>query len=236
MYLEERLKSETILSDNGGVLQQCVQELRTDPTKAHDYFRVVSELQDADARQGALVSDTPWLAAHAYSILSLIASTSRALEEEVNGKVANLPAIELHKAVGSARLALIGITDWHRQLSRLCRRSSTMLTGQASPSTRPDPGMQYRSKLLDDACAAMVMGMDRLILHARYMEDASIYMHDRTLAAITAPHGPLSHGEGELVHKLLEFFKDVPRTMFEDGLHACEPRDDSASPFEVRLL
>lgn len=89
---------------------------------------------------------------------------------------------------------------------------------------------------LDDACAAVVMGMDRLILHARYMGDSTRYMHERSVAAIVKPNGPLNEHEEGQVKQLLKFFMDVPQTMFHDCLDACSPGDESASLSEVRLL
>ena len=211
-----------------------VQSFLRDPAQAREYFKGFSNLLDHEAMKGLPDFSTPWLAAHSCSVLSLIVATSRAVQEEVDGKVANLPAMELHKGVGSARLALIGITDWHRQLSRVSRHCSTMRTGLGEPS---DVAGGQHSRALDDACAAMVMGMDRLILHARSMGYVSLYRHERSAPAIVEPHGPLSEAEGTKVKHLLQFFKDVPRKMYEDAWAACylQPHEESAK-MEVWFL
>ena len=212
-----------------------VQKLLRDPAEAREHFKTFSNLLDHEAMKGLPDFSTPWLAAHSCSVLSLIVAASRAVQEEVDGKVANLPAMELHKGVGCARLALIGITDWHRQLSRVSRHSSTMRTGLGEPSDIA--GGQY-SSALDDACAAMMMGMDRLILHARSMGFVSLYIHERSAPAIVEPHGPLSEAEGTKVKHLLQFFKDVPRKMYEDALAACylEQREEPDNNMKVWFL
>ena len=201
--------------------------------QARDYLHAVSKVTDLAARHEPPDFCIPWLAAHACSVLSLIVTSSRALQEEIDSKLANLPAIELHKAIGSARLALIGITDWHRQLHRISRHSSSVhtRTGELGRST----GGQHLV-VLHDACAAMVKGMDRLILHACYKEGDIHLVHQHLVRATVTPHGPLSEDEGELVKHLLLFFMDKPKTMFHDCLDACGSGDQFAGLSTVRLL
>ena len=210
-----------------------VEELRWNSEQAHKYFHAVSELKARVSRHEPPDLCIPWLAAHACSVMSLIVASSRALQEEIDGKVANLPAIALHKSIGSARLALVGITDWHRQLHRISRHSSSVHTGTGELGR--STGGQH-AVVLHDACAAMVKGMDRLTLHACYMRGLSFLVRERSVRAIVTPHGPLSKDEGLLVDDLLLFFMHEPKRMFHDCLDACGSGNEIAGLTTVRLL
>ena len=149
----------------------------------------------------------PFLIAYACSIISLIVSASTGIRAEVNEKVAKLPAMERDEHVGNARLALIGITDLHRQLSRVHTSSTHGLN---------------ESTTLDVACKALVKAADRLVMHAHYMYGSSLYIHQRTVPALLLPEGPLCKGEDEALHKLLRFFQRLPEALFKDSLHESQ--------------
>lgn len=170
----------------------------------------------------------PFLVAYACSIITLIMSASTGLHVEVDDKVAQLPAMERDEHVGNARLALIGITDLHRQLSRGC--TSSAQRGN-KPHPRAGSNMQDRSGAqaankdstirnnLDVACKALVKAADRLVMHAHYMYGSSLYIHKRSVAALLQPEGPLCKGEGEALDNLLGFFQRLPHALFQDDIH-----------------
>ena len=198
----------------------------------------------------------PFLVAYTCSIFSLIVSASTGLQTEVNEKVSKLPAVELHEEVGTARLALIGITDLHRQLCHNSIRMSgspTIRTPQPGSSGQLAPapccsgtpracmreegpyvvGPSRPGRVLEHACAAMVIAADRLLLHAHYMHGFSLYLHRRTVAAVVRPHGPLSEADAAVLEELLRFFKGLPEEMCRGGVDSWDPRNPGASLCQV---
>ena len=194
----------------------------------------------------------PFLVAYACSSISLIVFASTALKAEIDEKVAKLPAMDRDESVGNARLALIGITDLHKQLSRVGTSS-----GQACHEPHPDGGsdqppgsaaqaaeehplacMRTHNKL-DVARQAMVKAADRLVMHAHYMHCPGLYTHQRLVAAVVQPHGPLRKGEGDALADLLRFFKGLPEELFQDPLHGFsrDPDDtEDREAFRVRVV
>ena len=173
----------------------------------------------------------PLLAAYSCSTLSLAVSAASGLQAEVSNKVAKLPPLLLHEEVGTARLALIGITDLHRQLSRLRTRESPGRrkpgpggsAWQGSRQQRPRMGKETpgsrgpceQQRVLEVACSAAVAVADRLALHGQYTEGCGLYLHRRS-AAVVRPYGPLSKEEGTALEKLLLIFESYPELMCAD--------------------
>ena len=218
------------MADRNTVSQSLEQQLM-DPDGARALHIKYNKIQQTPpATQPEILQ--PFLVAFACSIISLIVSASTGARVEVDDQVAKLPAMERDEHVGNARLALIGIADLHKQLSRVCTSSAQRCTkphsGEGSNRAEGHPCMPNG---LDVACKALVKAADRLVMHTQYMYGCSLYLHQRSIAALVQPAGPLCKGEGQVLNKLLRFFRCLPEALITDvlrGLPIASLKDDDA--------
>eukprot|EP00892_Ulva_mutabilis_P002581 jgi/Ulvmu1/12323/UM089_0007.1 len=106
------------MMQQAGALPLSEHKLKTDVIAAADYFRTVQPAGPLQPLPTATARHPPLITAWSTSTISCIVAAATATKPEQNEKIAKMPALQFHHVVGTARLALTGITDLHRQLLR----------------------------------------------------------------------------------------------------------------------